>query len=80
MALCLIIPLKDDYGQSMTLHLEAIESANDNELLNQLKQYLPDERFKKDLKALMSNAIRSEWNNLVLESRLTEQREAEEET
>ena len=73
MALALRYPLKDDYGHSMTIHLEAIEEADDNELLSQLKQYLPDERFRKDLKNLMSNAVKREWYNLVLQNGVTEQ-------
>lgn len=79
MALALTLPLKDDYGHSMTIHLDAIEDADDNELLSQLKQYLPDERFRKDLKALMSNTVKREWHNLVLQNGLTEQSELEDE-
>lgn len=69
------IPLLDDYGASMTPHFEAIETADENELLEQLKQYVLDEHFKKDLKALMARAIRRDWDAIVLQGRLKEQEE-----
>ena len=68
-------PLLDDYGSSMKSHLEAIETADDSEVLEQLKQYTSDAIFNRELKALMGNAIRREWNAIVLQGRLKEQQE-----
>lgn len=74
----LTLPLLDDYGASMTPHLESIETADENELLEQLKQYVSDEHFKKDLKALMAKAIRKDWDELILKARLEKIRIQEE--
>ena len=68
-------PLLDDYGSSMKSHLEAIETADEKELLQQLKQYISDDKFKRELKTLMGKAIRREWNTIVLQGRLKEQEE-----
>ncbi|CAB4139602.1 hypothetical protein UFOVP338_61 [uncultured Caudovirales phage] len=72
------LPLLDDYGASMTPHLEDIETADENELLEQLKQYVSDEHFKKNLKALMTKAIRKDWDELILKAQLEKIRIQEE--
>jgi hypothetical protein len=69
------IPLQDDYGKTLINNQADIERADNAELLNLLKGYVSDERFNKELKQLMSNAVWRDWNNLVLQERLKEQEE-----
>lgn len=69
------ITLEDDYGKTLINNQADIERADNAELLNLLKGYVSDERFNKELKQLMNNAVWRDWNNLVLQERLKEQEE-----
>jgi len=61
------IPLQDDYGKTLVNNQVDIEKADNAELLNLLSGYVSDERFNKELKQLMANAVSRDWNNLVLQ-------------